>query len=111
MSDKDTDETFKLEIERKNFVRAAHLGSSLGFGEDKLRDIRSKALWQMAAVNRNSLGTKILANQYGYSKAKVKHILEHYLVHKGNKRALKSRYDPRTGKYLSFKEWMDLYVK
>ncbi len=111
MSDKETDEAFKLEIERNNFVRAAHLASSLNLGEDKLRELRSKALWQMAAMNRNAVGTKILAKQYGYSKEEVKQILEIYLDHKGNKKALKARYDPPTGKYLSFNDWMDLYVK
>jgi hypothetical protein len=65
----------------------------------------------MAAMNRNAIGTKILANQYGYSKEELKHILEHYVDHKGDRKALKSRYDPRTGKYLSFKEWMNLFIE
>ena len=111
MSDKDTDEAFKLEIEGKNFVRAAHLALSLNLKEDKLREVRSKALWQMAAMNRNAVGTKILAKQYGYSKDELKHILERCFDRERNKKALKSRYDPPTGKYLSFNEWMDLYVK
>ncbi len=43
MSDKEIEEAIKLEIEQKNFIRAAHLALSLGLGEDKLKELRSHA--------------------------------------------------------------------
>ena len=111
MSDKEPDDALNGEIERNNFVRAANLASSLGVEENRLKELHSRALWQMAAMNRNPIGTKILADRYGYSKDEIKQILEQCMDSEDNSKALKSRYDPSTSRYLSFNEWMDLLVK
>ena len=107
-------EDLKAEIDRGHFARAALLASSLGLPEDQIRDLRRRALWQMAAVFRNAAGTKILAQQYGLSKNDLQKILEKYAEEKKNDRndkALEPCYEQATGKYLSFEEWMDHLLK
>ena len=107
-------EVLEAEIKRKNYTRAAHLAASLNLDEDEMENLRYQALWQMAASYRNFHGVKILAQQYGYSKQEVKHILETYanrMREKGNSRPLKSCYDCITGKYLTFEEWINLCIE
>ncbi|MBW1697930.1 MAG: hypothetical protein JRH18_12675 [Deltaproteobacteria bacterium] len=112
MHDENAKKELEFEAKRHNFVRAAQLAASCGLREEEVQNFRAMALWQMAAVNRNALGTRILADEYGYSKENVKHILETQLERsQRNSKPLKSRYDPATGRYLSFKEWMDLLLK
>jgi len=68
----------------------------------------------MSAVYRNAHGTKHLARQYGFSKEEVKKVLEEFvdeIKKEGNTKTLEPCYDYRTGKYLSFEEWMDHYWK
>ena len=111
MNEKETEETIKLEVERNNFVRAANMASTLGLEEDRLKDIRVKALWKMAAMNRNAPGTRVLADHYGFSKEETEHILKNCLNTEKDRKALKSRYDPISGNYITFKEWMELFLK
>jgi len=66
-------------------------------------------LWEMAAVKRNAIGTKILSTQYGLSKDQVKEVLEQRLravSDNTDSKALKPRYDYATGGYLEFNEWL-----
>jgi hypothetical protein len=65
----------RLEMDRKNFVRAAAIATSLGLPAYELRQIQGEALWEMA-VNRNAPGTKRLAQQYGISRRTLQQILE-----------------------------------
>ena len=69
----------------------------------------------MSANFRNSLGTKHLAQQYGFSKQDVKEFLEKYADEKreeeGSVRSLEPCYDHNTGKYFSLEEWMDQFFK
>ena len=107
-------EELKTEIERKNYIRAAHLAASLNLNNDELENLRNQALCRMAAHYRNAHGVKILAQEYGYSKQEVKHILETHanqMREKGNSRPLKSCYDCITGKYLTFEEWINLCIE
>jgi len=62
--------------EKSNFVKAAQLASTLDIQSEEVYEIRRKALWQMSAMYRNALGTKVLAKHYRLSKAELKEILE-----------------------------------
>ena len=78
------------------------------------RDARAKALWEMAAVNRNAPGTKMLAQEYGLSKNELKGILENYAEirrREGHLKPLEPCYDISTGAYLTFEQWMDSFLK
>ncbi|MBW1690469.1 MAG: hypothetical protein DRH43_01570 [Deltaproteobacteria bacterium] len=114
MHEKADHDALKFEIERENFVRAVFLADHMGLPEEEIKDLKYKALGQMAAIYRNPHGTKDLARQYGYSREEVKQILEQY-AHKmkteGNPKPLDPCYDYQTGTYLSFEEWMDHYLK
>jgi hypothetical protein len=107
-------DALKHEIERGNFVRAVLVAEHMGLPEGELKDLQCKALGQMAAVYRNDHGTKSLAKQYGFSKEEVKKVLEKFadeMKKEGNMKPLEPCYDYSTGKYLSFEEWMDHYLK
>jgi hypothetical protein len=81
---------------------------------EEVQDIVTRALWEMAAVNRNALGTKRLAQEYGISKEELKELLEGYAenrIREGDCKALEPCYDINTGAYLRFEEWMDSLVK
>ena len=104
----------RAEIERGHFARAALVAASLGVGEEELRELRIKALWQMSAVNRNGPGTKRLAQEYGFSKKEFGQILRQYAEQKrndGDYKPLEPCYDYSTGKYLTFEEWLDQFLK
>jgi hypothetical protein len=114
MHEKKEHDALKIEIERENFVRAVLVAEQMGLPEEEIRSIRCKALGQMSAIYRNIHGTKYIARQYGYTMEDVKQILEQFadeLKTEGNTKPLKPCYDYSTGKYLSFEEWMDHYLK
>lgn len=109
MSDKADTEELREAIDRGHFVRAAQIAESLGLPQQQVNDIRIKALWEMAAVNRNALGTKRLAQEYGFSKKELKEFLEEYVEKRrtdGDCKVLEPCYDITTGSYLNFEEWM-----
>jgi hypothetical protein len=102
-------EELKTEIERKNYIRAAHLAASLNLNNDEIESLRYQALYQMAETHRNAHGTKILAQKYGYSQKEVKQILKEHankISADGSRKPLKVRYDSFSGKYLTFEEWI-----
>jgi hypothetical protein len=104
----------KEEVGRRNYSRAARLAASLGVAEQELKDLRLKALWQMSAVSRNLPGTKILAQQYGYSKAEVGELLRKRAAEEkdqGGYKSLEPCYDQNSAKYLAFEEWLDKLLK
>ena len=110
MNDKVGREELKAEMERGHFARAALVAASLGVGEEELRDLRLKALWQMSAVNRNGPGTKRLAQAYGFSKKEVRQVLRQYadkMRERGDMKPLEPCYDNNTSKYLTYDEWLD----
>jgi len=114
MNEKTAKDELSTEIERRNFSRAAFLAASLDLPEQELQDLRVKALWQMAAVNRNASGTKSLAQQYGLSKQEIRDILERHAEEKrnaGDTKPLEPCYDLNTGNHLSFEEWMYHFLK
>ena len=74
----------------------------------------AEGLWEMAAVNRNDPGTKILAQEYGLSKDELRGILETYAGARermGDYKPLEPCYDISTGAYLNFKQWMASFLK
>ena len=114
MNEKGGREELRAEIEREHFARAALLAASLGVGEKELRELRLKALWQMSAVSRNGLGTKRLAQEYGFSKKGLGQILQEYaekMREEGNIKPLEPCYDYKTDKHLTFEQWLDQFVR
>lgn len=108
------EQAVKAEMQRGQFVRAAMLAEAAGLSQEEIRELRVKALWQMAAVNRNMSGTRLTAEKFALSKGQTKEILagmarEH--DEKGLRKAIEPCYDHPTGKYLDFNEWLDLVVK
>jgi hypothetical protein len=114
MAEKREHDGIKTEIERGHFVRAALIAEHIGLPEKEIRNLRFKAIERMSAVYRNAHGTKRLARQYGFSRENVKEILENFIHEtkkEGNSRILGPRYDYTTGRYVSFEEWRDYYLK
>lgn len=114
MNEKTDRDELRTEIERENFERAALVASSPGVSEEEIQKLRLKALWQMPAVYRNAPGAKRLAQDYGFSKKEVREFLEKHAEEKrreGDSKALEPCYDLSTGRYLSFEEWMDGFLK
>ncbi len=104
----------ELRVEGGHFERAASPAASLDLSEEEVRDLRLKALWRMSAVYRNALGTKTLAQEYGVGKEEVREFLEKSAEEKrreGDSKPLGPCYDLSTGRYLSFEEWMDNFLK
>jgi predicted DsbA family dithiol-disulfide isomerase len=109
VSDRSDREELREAIDRGHFVRAAHMAESAGLPQEEVNDIRAKALWEIAAVNRNALGTKRLAQEYGLSKEELKEFLEEQAEKRrsqGDFKPLEPCYDISTGTYMTFEEWM-----
>ena len=114
MEEKATQEKLKLEIEQENFERAVLVALELDLKPKEVTEIKFKALWQMAAVNRNAVGTIKLAQEFGISKEELKVFLRRKADEQrqeGNERPLTPRYDHQSGKYLDFEEWMENLFK
>jgi hypothetical protein len=104
----------KSAVEGGHYVRAVNLALSAGRPQEDVRDLQRDALWQMAAVFRNSAGTKILAEQYGMPKKEVEAFLRKRCEEersKGNKKTLEPTFDHDTNQYLTFDEWLDHLLK
>jgi hypothetical protein len=107
-------EELRAEIERGHLVRAVQVAESIGLPPEEIQDIRAKALWEMAAVNRNAPGTKRLAQEYGLSKEGLKELLERYGEERrreGDHKPLEPCYDIATGEYLDFGEWLNGFLR
>ena len=107
-------EELKAQIEGKRFVRAAALAKSAPMPLSEVKDLQEKALWQMAAVFRNAGGARVLCEQYGFSKKEAEDLLRRWAEEqqsKGDKKTLEPTYDHATGKYLSFEEWLNQFLK
>jgi hypothetical protein len=114
VSEKAGEEELREEIELGHFVRAAQMAESMGLSREELEDIRGRALWEMAAVNRNVPGTKSLAQEYGYSKKELRELLVKYaeaVKREGDSKALEPCCDIATGGYLNFEQWVDSLLK
>ncbi len=105
---------FNAETERGHFARAALLAEARGLSEKTLRELRLNALWQISAQYRNAPGTKKLAQQYGLSKKDLEDFFNKRATenrNQGDDRDLEPCYDQRTGKYLSFEEWLNYLLR
>jgi hypothetical protein len=114
VSEKVGREELRAEIEQGHLVRAAQVAGSIGLPPEEIQDIRTKALWDMAAVNRNAPGTKRLAQEYGLSKEGLKGLLESYAEERrreGDYKPLEPCYDISTGAYLIFEEWLNAFLR
>ncbi|MEW6665714.1 MAG: hypothetical protein AB1512_10910 [Thermodesulfobacteriota bacterium] len=92
-------------------MKNRRIGSRGGGREGNLR---RRALGQISAVYRNAHGTRQLAQQYGISREQARQILLEFadeMKNKGNLKPLEPCYDYRTGRYLSFEEWIGHYLK
>ena len=108
------DEALKKELELGHFTKAVFVAEQVGLPEEEKRNLRKKAVGKMSAVYRNAHGAKHLAQEYGFSKEDVKQILTEYaeeMRKEGNLKILEPCYDYPTGKYLSFEQWMEQYLK
>jgi hypothetical protein len=104
----------KSEIEASRFGRAATLAKSSALPLSEVKELRKKALWQMAAVFRNTGGARVLCEQYGFTKKEAEEILGKLAEEqqgKGDTKILEPTYDQATGKYLTFAEWLDQFLK
>jgi ABC-type Fe2+-enterobactin transport system substrate-binding protein len=107
-------EEFESEVNKKNFVRALYLAKELDFPEEQIKQIAYKALWQVAGIGRNPYATKKLALELGYSKDQLKQILMEQAgkeKEQGDKKIVGPCYDYRSGKYLTFEEWLTRFLK
>jgi hypothetical protein len=114
MNEKATQEKLKLEIEQGNFERAVLIALELNLKPEEVTEIKFKALWQMATNNRNAVGTKKLAQDFGISREELKVFLRKKTEaqrQEGNERPFTPRYDHQSGKYLDFEEWMENLFK
>jgi hypothetical protein len=114
MAETSSPDTVKAEIEGKRFVRAASLAKSSGLPLAEVKELRKKALWQMAAVFRNAGGTRVLCEQYELSKQEAEEILRTLAEEqqsKGDAKTLEPTYDHATGRYLAFEEWLVQFLK
>jgi hypothetical protein len=114
MTDGSSQDEIQTEIDRHRFVRAAALAKSSAVPLSEVKELRKKALWQMAAVFRNAGGTRVLCEEYGFSKEKAEAILRELADEqrsKGDKKTLEPTYDHATGRYLAFEEWLEQFVK
>jgi hypothetical protein len=110
----DNQDELRSAVEGRHYVRAVNLALSAGKPEEVVRDLQKDGLWQMAAVFRNSAGTKILAEQYGMSKKEVEDFLRKRSeeeTNKGNIKTLEPTFDHDTNQYLTFDEWLDHFLK
>ena len=114
MEEKATQEEINTAIGQENFERAALLALQLNRKPDEIKEIQFRALWQMSAVNRNAVGTRKLAQDFGISKEELKSFLGKKAEEQRqaeNERPLTPRYDHQSGKYLDFEEWMENFFK
>jgi len=109
-----TEDMIIAEQERRNFVRSAMLARSLRYPEGKIRELQARALWQMAAEWRNGAGTKSLARQFGISRKNLEELLRKMIEATSghsDEKSLEPVFDYRTGKYLTFEEWLTELMK
>ncbi|MBN2467668.1 MAG: hypothetical protein JXD19_05905 [Deltaproteobacteria bacterium] len=109
-----TKDDLEKEIERQNFVRAVEIAASLGLSTNEVRDLQFEALWQMAALNRNAGGTKILAQAYGVPKQELIKFLEDKAARfreNGDAKVISTHFDPATGKYFTFEGWVAFHIE
>lgn len=114
MPDKRYDETLKTEIDRGHFARAVIVAEQIGLPEQEKRNLRMKAIWQMSAIYRNVHGARHLTREYGFSREEVKQAFIEFadeMSKQGNRKILEPSYDYSTGKYLSFEEWLEHFLK
>lgn len=114
MSEPEDKSGLKKEIEQGNFQRAVLLAASCGLPEEEIRDLQREAVWQIAAKNRNAVGTKRLAQEYGLTKPELRAFLEsnaQKVRSQGEDKILKACYDYSAGSYLTFEAWVDHFFK
>jgi hypothetical protein len=114
MTEMPSQDVIKVEIEGKRFVRAAALAKSAAIPLSEVKDLRKKALWQMAAVFRNAGGARVLCEQYEFSKKEAEDLLRRWSEEqksRGDTKTLEPTYDHATGKYLAFEEWLEQFIK
>jgi len=114
MAERSSQDEIQVEIEGKRFVRAAALAKFSALPLSEVKELCKKALWQMAAVFRNEGGARVLCGQYGFTKKEAGEILGKLAEEqqsKGDTKTLEPTYDHATGKYLTFTEWLDQFLK
>ena len=109
-----TEEEYRLEINRNNFVRALYLAKKLTLPDKEITDVAQRALWQVAGIGRNFYATKKLAEELGLEKEELKNILMHMAEKEeesGNKKILGACYNYNNGRYIPFEKWLDRLLR
>ena len=110
----ENNDELRVAAENKRYVRASHLAAVQGNAPEKVDALRKEALWQMAAVFRNAVGTRILADQYGMSKKDLQDFLQNRSEEeksRGNTKSLEPTFDCLTDRYLTFEDWVEQLTK
>ena len=107
------EESVQRALDRKNYVLAVMLAQKLGYPESEIRQIQELALKQMACDYRNSFAVRKLAGEWGFSKADLENLLmtaldEYEKI--SDKKRLGQRYDVKTGKYLTLRQWVEQFL-
>lgn len=107
------DEVLHSEIARRNFVRAVMLAQRLQRPQVEIRRLQELALKKMACEYRNAVGTRNLAQEWGFSRADLESLLLEALeAHdaRTNKASSNQCYDTKTGKYLTLRQWIEQFL-
>ena len=108
------EEALQAEIARKNFVRAATLAQELQHPQAEVCHLQELALKQMACEYRNAIATRKLAQEWGFSRTDLESLLEAALEEhesRTDKARSGQRYDTTTGEYLTFRQWIEQFLK
>ena len=109
-----TEEEYRLEIERNNYVRALYLAKKLALPDKEIKDVAQKALWQVAGIGRNFYATKKLAEELGLKKEELNDILIEMAEKEersANKKMLGPCYDYNSGRYIPFEKWLNRLLR
>jgi len=107
------DESIKNFLNQKNYMAAVMLAKKLGHPEIEIRQLKELALKQMACDYRNGFAVQRLAKEWGFSKADLENLLmaaidEYEMT--SDKRLQEQRYDAKTGRYLTLKQWIERFL-
>ncbi len=107
------EEDIRIEISRRNFVRAVMLAEKFGSPKEVIRHLQALALRQMACEYRNAAALRNLAQEWRFPRAELEGLLmEAVAEHEreaGTKRSLQC-YDAKTGKYLTLRQWVEQFL-
>ena len=103
----------QVEISRRNFVRAVVLAEQYQRPQEEIRHLQELALKQMACEYRNTIALRNLAQEWGFSRGELEGLLMKAVAdcESGAERRRSDQcYDAKTGKYLTFRQWVEQFL-